>query len=74
MQICFVGEHAIDTGGPSREFWSLLVKCIDDNLCTGKERNKVFTHDVPALQVHGYVLRMSNFILPCVCREWIIKF
>ena len=51
IQVCFVGEPAIDTGGPSREFWSLLVKCINDNLCTGKDGNKVFFHDVSALQV-----------------------
>lgn len=51
LQVCFVGEPAIDTGGPSREFWSLLVRTVSANLCIGVDGKKTFLHDVPALQV-----------------------
>lgn len=26
MQVVFLGEAAVDTGGPRREFWSLIGK------------------------------------------------
>ena len=39
----------MDTGGPSREFWRLLMYAIQDDLCHGVENHKVFLHNVPAL-------------------------
>eukprot|EP00118_Oscarella_pearsei_P023120 m.272869 g.272869 ORF g.272869 m.272869 type:complete len:225 (+) comp40568_c0_seq10:1915-2589(+) len=35
MKIDFVGESAIDTGGPSREFWRLLGKEISEKMFIG---------------------------------------
>ena len=31
----FINEEAIDTGGPSKEFWRLIVPVIGSNFCIG---------------------------------------
>ena len=50
--MCFVGEPAIDTGGPSQEFWRLLEnEEFQEKYCLGSEGKKVFDHNVPALEV-----------------------
>ena len=46
-----MGEPAVDTGGPGREFWRLLMKGIESKFRSGEEGRKVFIHNVPALQV-----------------------
>ena len=51
LQVTFVNEWAVDTGGPSREFWRLFVGGAVETYCIGK-RNCIFTRNTPALQVH----------------------
>lgn len=51
IKVCFVGEPAIDTGGPTREFWRLLNNGFQEKFCIGSEGKKVFDHNVPALEV-----------------------
>ena len=46
-----MGEEAVDTGGPSREFWRLIMYEIKDKFCRGKEGCMVFDRNTPALQV-----------------------
>ncbi len=52
IQVCFVGEPAIDTGGPTREFWRLLISAFQNSYCIGDEGRKVLDHNVPALEVY----------------------
>lgn len=47
----FVGEPGVDTGGPSREFWSLLCKEIASEYCRGQPGKLVFERNTQALQV-----------------------
>ena len=50
-------EEAVDTGGPSREFWRLIVQGIEDKYCHGEKGKMVFARNTPALQVRTmYIL------------------
>lgn len=49
--MCFIGEAGVDTGGPSRKFFRLLMMGVDKTYCCGNDGAKVFMHDVPAIQV-----------------------
>ena len=49
--MCFVGETAVDTGGPSREFWRLLAIGIEKKYCRVGENGCFLDKNVPALQV-----------------------
>ena len=51
LQVRFVGEPGVDTGGLSREFWFLLTKGIADHFCTGNHGNLVLQRNTQALQV-----------------------
>ena len=51
VQVEFVGEEGVDTGGLRREFFRLLADSASQDLCWGQERARVFRHDVTALQV-----------------------
>ena len=35
----FVGEEAVDAGGPSREYWQLIVQAVGSEYCCGMEGN-----------------------------------
>lgn len=49
-----MGESAVDTGGPSREFWRLLA-IGKKKYCRVGENGCFFDKNVPALQVmHTY--------------------
>ncbi|XP_065892745.1 uncharacterized protein [Dysidea avara] len=50
QRVCFIGEAGVDTGGPSREFFRLLMMGVDETYCCGNDGAKVFMHDVPAIQ------------------------
>ena len=50
-QVCFVGECAVDTGGPAREFWRLLMFGMEQNYCRSGDDGCFFDRNVPALQV-----------------------
>ena len=41
----------MDVGGPSREFWRLLVKQAVDDYCIGPPGSCLFVKNMPALQV-----------------------
>lgn len=45
-----MGEEAVDTGGPSREFWRLLMGEICSKYCHGSEKRTVLDRNVAALQ------------------------
>ena len=51
-QVCFVGEVAVDTGGPAREFWRLLVTGIKSDYCRTGEGGCFFDRNVSAMQVN----------------------
>ena len=47
-KVCFVGEEAVDTGGPSREFWRLIMHAIGTKYCYGEEGKMVFDRNTLA--------------------------
>ena len=51
-KVKFVGEAAVDTGGPGREFWHLLNRGIAAEYCRGKDGKLVFERNTEALQVN----------------------
>ncbi len=52
VQVSFVGEAGVDTGGPSREFWRLFSSGVAEVYCVQNEMGKHFLDkNVPALQV-----------------------
>lgn len=51
IQVCFVGEAAIDTGGPSREFFRLLATGVEAEYCRCGENGCFLNKNVSALQV-----------------------
>ena len=42
---------AVDTGGPSREFWRLFMCAVGERYTLGGELGKVFDRNIVALQV-----------------------
>ena len=55
ISVEFIGECAADTGGPTREMFSLLYKdVINGKLTKGSMPNLTFTHDQSALLDHEY--------------------
>ena len=50
-----MSEQGVDTGGPSREFWRLLVEDIITSYCVGERGLCVFDKNSLALKV-GYAL------------------
>ena len=46
-----MGEEAVDTGGPSREFWELFGQGIADTYFVGDSYTSLPQKNVPALQV-----------------------
>ena len=41
LRVTFIGESAVDTGGPLREYFTILMRCIAQNnsLFCGKENS-----------------------------------
>ena len=52
MEVSFVGEEAVATGGPSRVFWRVLMHAIQNKDCRGEEGSMVFDRNTPALRVN----------------------
>lgn len=46
-----MGEEAVDTGGPSREFWRLVMLEIEKRFLHGDPGRKCFDKNILALQV-----------------------
>ena len=53
MQVQFVGEEAVDTGGPTREFWRLFIQEVVRHYCVGDSEMCLFVKNLPALEVSG---------------------
>ena len=53
LQVHFVGEEAVDKGGPKREFWRLLGLDIRAQMCAGDNDQLSLDHDMIGLQVCG---------------------
>ena len=53
IRVTFLGEPAIDYDGPTREFFSLLLKSIEKNtsLLDGSHNRRVLRHNATAIQV-----------------------
>ena len=57
FQITFVGEGAVDYGGPKREFFRLFAQEVSKNYLIGQSgKPKFFRGDILAVQVHTCVL------------------
>ena len=52
-QVLFVGEGAIDQGGPKREFFRLLAVAVSQTYFIGRDECKprFFTNNILAVQV-----------------------
>lgn len=46
-----MGESGLDTGGPSREFWRLLMTAFKTEYCYSAEGGCFLCKNVPAMQV-----------------------
>ena len=46
--VTFIGESAVNTGGPLQEYFTILMRCIAQNnlLFCGKENSRVPVHNV----------------------------
>ena len=53
----YVGEPAVDTGGPKREQFALLHKHmnVSNSMFTGESNNKCFSNNVIALEQQDYL-------------------
>lgn len=53
IRVAFLGESAVDTGGPRREFFMLLMGAIANNgsILDGPPNRRLLRHNVLALQV-----------------------
>ena len=60
VQVQFIGEEALDQGGPKKEYWRLLAIDIMTKLCTGSDQRLTFEHDVLGLQVSAKILKTSR--------------
>ena len=51
VQVTFIGEQAVDDGGPCREFFSLALKGMaeDGTIFQGPQCSRFFMHDVEGL-------------------------
>lgn len=56
LKMVFLGEPAVDVGGPLREFFHILVSSIAHNhlLFAGEEGNRVPTHNILELEKRSY--------------------
>ena len=57
IRVQYVGEPAVDTGGPRRELFSLLHKHMNDSnsMFTGESNNKCFSNNVIAIEQQDYL-------------------
>lgn len=44
-------EEAVDTGGPSREFWRLFTYAVMERYCIGDAGCCLFVRNTPAVEV-----------------------
>lgn len=65
IRVTFLGEAAVDEGGPRREFFMLLMGAIANNssLLDGPPDRRVLRHNTSAFQVIA-LLRFTLFLPP----------
>ena len=52
VQVSFVSEAGVDTGGPLRKFYHLFAKGVTEKYCVSNSSGQCFPmENVPALQV-----------------------
>ena len=51
MNVSYVGEEALDTGCPGREFLRLVMYAIESNCCSEDEGKKGFARNTNVLWV-----------------------
>ena len=56
----FIGELGKDTGGLTREMWSLFSKSVQQSLCEGKANCSVLRHDATKLQVNLHKVHLNS--------------
>lgn len=54
MQISFVGEGAVDQGGPKREFFRLLAQAASKTFFKGSNSKTKFLDNITAVQVRNF--------------------
>lgn len=54
-QINFVGEGAIDHGGPRREFFRLFAQKVEEDFFQGSDGNKYFVQNIAAVHCSVHV-------------------
>ena len=59
-QVTFVGEGAVDSGGPRREFFRLLASEASNTLFIGNVTAKFFVMNAQALQVSTLTCILCN--------------
>ena len=58
LKVKFIGEEAVDEGGPKKEFWRLLGEAIRKEMCAGDNEKLCLEHDVIGLQVNIIIISM----------------
>ncbi len=76
LDVTFVGEPAVDVGGPLRELFCLVWQALrqNGNLFAGDENARVLAHNIVALQQNEYemvgryskVSASADYILPII--------
>ena len=64
----FVGERAIDEGGPKREFFHLLIQEIGQSEYVQGGTQKFFLANVPAILVCIYICILTTFAITHIHR------
>ena len=67
----FVGEEAVDSGGPRREFFRILGMEGARRLFVGNDTKKFFASRVTAIQVHVMLLLLFRY-MSCMCLGCVI--
>lgn len=62
----FTTEEAVDTGGPTREFFRLFVNDVCKCYCIGEAGKCLFMKNVPALQVCIIKGAYATFMFPLI--------
>lgn len=85
FRIQFIGEEAVDAGGPKKEFYTLLFEDVKKYLlCTGDGISFTFLHDIEKIRngdfhVFGSLVAIAlleqcsgpRFFLPCVVSKFL---
>ena len=66
LQVRFVGEEVVDTGGPRREFFHLpLCEMLASSLFAGYPHHMILSHNLEAVATEKYHL-IGKMIATCI--------